>query len=159
MRGVRLLFGRLPSHVIYGIMPDMSRPETIRLWLARLLIGIVFLWNVQCALAFLLAPATFAPGFELSGAAGAAAIRGMAVLFLMWNVPYAVALWHPVRHRVSLYEAVAMQAIGLIGESLILWSLGSGHPVAAGSVSRFIAFDGAGLVLLVLAAWVTRVRR
>ena len=134
----------------------MSRPETIRLWLGRLLIGIVLLWNVQCALAFLIAPATFAPGFELSGAAGEAAVRGMGVLFLMWNVPYAVALWHPVRHRVSLYEAVAMQTIGLIGESLILLSLGGAHPVAAGSVTRFIAFDGAGVVLLVLAAWITR---
>jgi hypothetical protein len=134
----------------------MSQPRSIRLGLARLLIGIVLLWNVQCALAFLLMPATFAPGFELSGAAGAAAVRGMGVLFLMWNVPYAVALWHPVRRRVSLYEAVAMQAIGLVGESLILWSLGGAHPVAAGSVTRFIAFDGAGLVLLVLAAWITR---
>jgi hypothetical protein len=140
-------------------MSDMSRPETIRLWFARLLIGIVFLWNVQCAIAFLLAPAPFAPGFELSGAAGAAAVRGMGVLFLMWNVPYAVALWHPVRHRVSLYEAVTMQTIGLIGESLILLSLGGAHPIAAGSVTRFIAFDGAGVVLLALAAWVTRRRR
>jgi hypothetical protein len=134
----------------------MSRPDITRLWLGRLLIGIVLLWNVQCAIAFLLAPATFAPGFELSGTAGAAAVRGMGVLFLMWNVPYAVALWHPVRHRVSLYEAFAMQTIGLIGESLILWSLGDGHPVASGSVTRFIAFDGAGVVLLALAAWVTR---
>ena len=139
-------------------MSDMSRPETIRLWLARLLIGIVLLWNVQCALAFLLVPATFAPGFELGGAAGAAAVRGMGVLFLMWNVPYAVALWQPVRQRVSLYEAVAMQTIGLIGESLILLSLGGAHPVAAGSVTRFIAFDGAGLLLLALAAWITRRR-
>ena len=137
----------------------MSRPATIRVWLSRLLIGIVFFWNVQCAIAFLLAPATFAPGFELSGAAGAAAVRGMGVLFLMWNVPYAVALWHPVRHRVSLYEAVAMQTIGLIGECLILWSLRGGHPIAAGSVTRFIAFDGAGVVLLALAAWITRRRR
>jgi hypothetical protein len=134
----------------------MSQPALIRLWLGRLLIGVVLLWNVQCALAFLLAPAAFAPGFELSGAAGAAAVRGMAVLFLMWNVPYAVALWHPVHHRVSLYEAVAMQSIGLIGESLILLSLGGAHPVAAGSVIRFIAFDGAGVVLLILAVWITR---
>ena len=134
----------------------MSRPATIRLWLGRLLIGIVVLWNVQCAVAFLLAPETYAPGFELGGAAGEAMVRGMAVLFLMWNVPYAVALWHPIRRRVSLYEAVAMQAIGLIGESLILWSLHGGHPVAAANVTRFIAFDGAGLVLLILAAWITR---
>ena len=137
----------------------MSRSATICLWLGRVLIGSVLLWNVQCALVFLLTPATYASGFELGGAAGAAAVRGLGVLFLMWNVPYAVALWHPVRQRVSLYEAVAMQTIGLIGESLILWSLGGVHPVAAGSVTRFIAFDGAGVVLLALAAWVTRRRR
>jgi hypothetical protein len=136
----------------------MTQATAVRLWLGRLLIGIVLIWNVQCALIFLLAPETFAPGFELGGAAGAAAVRGMGVLFLMWNVPYAVALWHPVRHRVSLYEAVAMQTIGLIGESLILLSLGGAHPVAAGSVTRFIAFDGAGVLLLVLAAWITRRR-
>ena len=134
----------------------MSHSASVRLWLCRLLIGIVLIWNVQCALIFLLAPATFAPGFELGGPAGAAAVRGMGVLFLMWNVPYAVALWHPVRHRVSLYEAVAMQTIGLIGESLILWSLAGGHPIAAGSVTRFIAFDGAGVILLAVAAWMTR---
>jgi hypothetical protein len=139
-------------------MPGMSQSASIRLWLGRLLIGIVLIWNVQCALIFLLAPATFAPGFELGGAAGAAAVRGMGVLFLMWNVPYAVALWHPVRYRISLYEAVAMQTIGLIGESLILWSLGGAHPVAAGSVTRFIVFDGAGVLLLALAAWITRRR-
>lgn len=127
-------------------------------WFARALIGPVFAWNVQAAVAFLLAPATYAPGFELSGAPGAAMVRGLGVLFLMWNVPYAVALWHPIRQRVSLYEAVAMQAIGLVGESLILWSLGGRHPVAAASVIRFIAFDGAGLALLALAAWLTRRR-
>jgi hypothetical protein len=119
------------------------------------LIGLVFLWNVQCAVAFWMSPATFAPGFELSGAAGEALVRGMGVLFLMWNVPYAVALWHPVRHRVSLYEALAMQAIGVVGESLILWSLGGGHPVVSSTVLRFVAFDGAGLVALIVAAWVT----
>jgi hypothetical protein len=135
------------------------QPSQARLWVGRGLIGLVFLWNVQCAIAFLVAPATFAPGFELSGAAGGAMVRGMGVLFLMWNVPYAVALWHPVRHRVSLYEALAMQAIGVVGESLILWSLRGGHPVAAGTVTRFIAFDGAGVVLLALAAWVTRRQR
>lgn len=134
----------------------MAQSVRARLWLGRGLIGAVFLWNVQCAGAFLAAPAAYAPGFELSGAAGAAMVRGMAVLFLMWNVPYAVALWHPVRRRVSLYEAIAMQAIGLAGESLILGALGAGHPVAASTVTRFIAFDGAGLILLALAAWATR---
>ncbi len=133
-------------------MPQVSASRR----LGRLLIGLVFLWNVQCAVAFLIAPMTFAPGFELDGPAGAALVRGLGVLFLMWNVPYAVALFDPVRHRLSLCEAVAMQAIGLTGESLILWSLGGGSPAAAGTLARFIAFDAAGLVALLGAAWMTR---
>jgi hypothetical protein len=131
-------------------------PGSGRLWIGRILIGAVILWNVQCAIAFLAAPASYAPGFELVGPAGEALVRGMGVLFLMWNVPYVVALLNPVRHRTSLYEAVAMQAIGLAGESLILWTLGRGHAGVSSTVLRFIAFDAAGLVLLALAAWITR---
>jgi hypothetical protein len=130
-------------------------PGAGRLWAARGLIGAVILWNVQCAVAFLAAPGKYVSGFELAGPAGEAIVRGVGLLFLMWNVPYVVALLHPVRHRTSLYEAVAMQAIGLAGESLILWTLGGGHPAASGTVLRFIAFDGAGLALLALAVWVT----
>lgn len=126
------------------------------LWFGRGLIGLVLAWNVQAAIAFLIAPGAFAPGFELTVPVGSAIVRGMGVLFLMWNVPYAVALWHPVRHRLSLYEAVVMQAIGLLGETFILWSLGSGHSAAVTTVSRFIAFDGIGLLVLFLAVGVTR---
>lgn len=121
--------------------------------LKRLLIAVVLAWNVQCAVAFLLAPATYAAGFELAGAAGAAAIRGIGLLFLMWNVPYAVALWQPVRHRTALLEALAMQAIGLVGESLIWLSLPAANAVARGSLARFVAFDAAGLALLMSAAF------
>ena len=66
----------------------------------------------------------------------------------MWNVPYAVALWHPLRYRISLYEASAMQAIGLLGESIILLCLSPAHATLHASLLRFIAFDGAGLILL-----------
>lgn len=131
------------------------KSEAARLWFARLLIGIVLIFNVQCALAFLISPQLYAPGFELSGAAGEGMVRGMGVLFLMWNVPYAVALSHPLRRRVSLWEALAMQAIGLAGESLLLLSLEPGHALLRASVGRFILFDGAGLLLLILAALIT----
>jgi len=124
--------------------------------LARAFIGIVILWNVQCAVVFLLWPERFAPGFQLEGAAGEAMVQGMGVLFLMWNVPYAVALWNPVRYRISLYEAVAMQAIGFVGELLILVTLPAGYALAAQSITRFIYFDGAGLAALLTAVWVTR---
>jgi hypothetical protein len=131
-------------------------PSATRLWVGRALIGVVFVWNVQCAIAFLLAPGMYAPGFEVTGPSGEALVRGLGVLFLMWNVPYFVALLHPRSHRTSLYEAIAMQAIGLAGESLILLALPLELPFARATVARFIALDGTGLALLLLAAWVTR---
>ncbi len=130
--------------------------EKKELWLARLLIGLVFLFNVQCALVFLAAPQQYAPSFELSGPAGEGMVRGLGLLFLMWNVPYAVALWQPARQRVSLYQALIMQSIGVVGESLLLLTFPPGHPVIQSSVGRFILFDGSGLVFLALAAWLIR---
>ncbi len=130
-----------------------------RILLARICIAVVLAWNVQCGVAFLLDPATYVVGFELRGAAGEAAVRGIGLLFLMWNVPYAVALWHPARRRVSLWEALAMQAIGLTGESLILLSLPAAVGLARASLTRFVMFDAAGLVLLAVALWLTRTAR
>jgi hypothetical protein len=126
------------------------------LWAARLLVGVVIAWNLQCALVFLLHPETFAPAFELTGVPGAAAVRGTAVLFVMWNVPYLVALWHPRRNRVSLWEALAMQLVGLIGESAILFLLPAGHTALSAAILRFIAFDAAGLILLAAAKLFSR---
>jgi hypothetical protein len=122
-------------------------------WLARLLIAPVFFFNVQCAVAFLIAPQLYATSFELSGPPGEGMLRGLGLLFLMWNVPYAVALWNPARRRISLYEALVMQAIGVVGESLILATFPPGHAVIRESIWRFIIFDGGGLALLILAAW------
>ena len=111
----------------------------------------VFFINVQCAILFIAWPGQFAPGFELSGPAGEGMIQGLGLLFLMWNVPYAVALSHPVRRRASLYEAIAMQALGFTGESLLLAGFPPGHPTLHAAVARFILFDGAGLVMLLAA--------
>jgi hypothetical protein len=131
----------------------------LRLWLARVLIFIVIAWNLQAALVFLLSPAAFSPGFELTGVPGAAAVRGIAVLFMMWNVPYIVACWHPQRHKTALKEALAMQFIGLIGESFIFATLSAEHALLQASILRFIAFDAAGLVLLVGAFLLTNIWR
>ena len=113
-------------------------------------------WNLQCAAAFLLAAEAYAPAFELQGAVGAAMVRSLAILFLMWNVPYALALWNPWRRRLSLFEALIMQTIGLLGESWLLWGLPAEHAVLRATVWRFIAFDGAGVPLLLLALWGVR---
>ena len=131
----------------------------LRKWIARLLIAVVVAWNLQCALVFFLNPAAFAPGFELSGLPGEAAVRGFAVLFVMWNVPYMVALWHPQRNRVSLWEALAMQVVGVIGESLILFSIPAEHSALHVSILRFIIFDAAGVLLLIGAGFISKTKK
>jgi len=122
------------------------------LWVARACIGVVLFANVQCALAFIVTPASYAAGFQLSGLPGAIMARSLGLLFLMWNVPYAVATWHPLRYRTSLMEAIAMQAIGLSGELLMLWNLPqSGYEALRATGQRFVRFDAGGLALLVIA--------
>ena len=125
-----------------------------RIWISRLLVAIV-LFNVQCALAFLIAPQLYSSGFELDGAVGEGVVRGMGILFLMWNVPYVVAAAAPYFRRTSLLEASVMQAIGFVGESLLLAGLPGDHPVLHQTVGRFILFDGAGLAALLAAVWLT----
>ena len=127
-----------------------------RLWIGRALIAIVTGWNLQAALVFILWPDRFAPGFELTGIPGAAAVRGTGILFLMWNIPYLVALWHPRKHHPLLGIAIVMQLIGLLGESLILFSLPDGHAALSESITRFIFFDASGLVLLMGALYLNR---
>jgi hypothetical protein len=127
--------------------------EKTRLWVARLLIGLVTVWNLQAALVFILQPHRYAAGFELSGEPGAVAVRGTGILFLMWNVPYLVALWHPYKYRLAVGLALVMQFIGLAGEGSILVTLSQGHGLLRESIARFIAFDASGLILLLLALW------
>jgi hypothetical protein len=125
------------------------------LWTARFLIGFVFFFNVQCALAFLFDPAAYAPAFDLHGSAAESAMRGFGILFLMWNVPYGFALFHPRHYRTSLLQAIIMQAIGVIGESILRLSLENPSPILISSINRFIVFDGAGLIVLGIAWAIT----
>lgn len=120
-------------------------------WISRILIAAVTVMNVQAAFQFMLAPQNYAYGFEMTGAAGEAMLRGMGLLFLMWNIPYMFAAYHPVRHFISVVEAVIMQFIGVTGETLILLGMPEGHPLIEASVKRFIIFDGSGLVFLSVA--------
>lgn len=129
--------------------------NNIKLWLSRLLILVVTFLNLECALSFLIHPAAYAPAYELTGDVGIAMIQSLGLLFVMWNVPYVVALIHPLKHRVSLIEAVVMQGIGVIGETILLLSIPGSHPTLTASVIRFIAFDGGGLVLLLVALFLT----
>jgi len=124
-------------------------------WIARVLIGIVVFFNLDAAFSFILKPALYSPGFELNGIPGQAIIQGMGVLFLMWNVPYLVAMLNPQRHFTSLIESVIMQTIGVCGESIILFMLQGEHPLIRASALRFILFDSSGLLILLIALWIT----
>ena len=132
-------------------------------WFARVAFAAVFVVNVMCALQFVLVPGDFAGAYELGGAgvAGEAAVRGIGIAFLMWNATYPAFIVAPMRFRVLGWVILAQQAIGLVGESLLLAGLPAGHDVLAASVVRFIAFDGAGLVLMgvAFAVLLARVRK
>ncbi len=127
--------------------------------IARILIGLVFLGNIQCAGIFLFNPSPYLAGFGLEGAVGEQTIRAFGLLFIMWNVPYAFALANPIKNRISLIEAVIMQAIGLFGETSILL-IGGPYPSPIESTLRgFILFDGIGLVFLLMAVWFAGVKK
>ena len=127
-----------------------------RSYLARIMIGLVTAWNLLAAVTFILWPASYVSAYELSGVPGETAVRGVGVLFLMWNVPYLVALWDPVRYRPALVLALTMQFIGLTGEIFILSNLSFDHVILRASILRFIAFDAAGLILLLIAYLLVR---
>lgn len=118
---------------------------------ARIVVAAVFLINVQCALSFVLQPASFAGAYELSGVSGNVAVQGIGVAFLMWNATYPVVIANPRRYRAVFLIVLAQQAIGLVGETAILLGLPAGHEVLAASILRFIAFDAAGLIAMLAA--------
>ena len=127
------------------------RLDNCILWTARGALALVLAWNLQAALAFILAPDAHAPGFEVGGVPGRVIVRGFGILFLMWNVPYVAALVHPLRHIVPFACAVVAQFIGLAGETWMAVTLPPDHEALRATGLRFIAFDGAGFVLLAIA--------
>jgi hypothetical protein len=118
--------------------------------LPRAMVGIVLFFNLQCALVYLFSPTLYSTNFELTGIPGVTVIKGMAILFIMWNIPYAFALADPQKNKTSYLQACLMQMVGLIGESIISLSLPEGHMTLHVAIDRFILFDGIGLILLCL---------
>jgi hypothetical protein len=127
----------------------------MRLWISRILIGLVLLDNLQAAVLFISAPDGFPKAFDLAGPAGSVATRSIGILFLMWCVPYIFAMVHPIRYRISLIEACLMQGIGLVGESILIMNLPVGLVNTPASLQRFIIFDAVGLILLLIAFGLT----
>jgi hypothetical protein len=135
----------------------MGKSYILRNQIARILIGLVLIINIQVSITFIIQPDIYAPWYELSGYVGRATIQGFGVLFLMWNVPYLVAFSHPQKNRTSLLEALATQSIGLFGEIAILAGLPMTHQVLRSSIIRFIYFDSAGLLALIIAVFVPNI--
>lgn len=119
-------------------------------WIARAAVAAVCAWNLSAAVPFALVPARYAAGFEASGVGGEALVRGMGILFLMWQVPFLPVIWDPRRHGACFGAIIAMQAVGLAGEVWMMSGLPSGHLALRATGMRFIAFDAAGLALLAL---------
>lgn len=131
-----------------------SEERSGRTQLVRVAFALVFAWNVLCALQFVIAPASFAGAYQLSGAAGEAAVRGMGVAFLMWNATYPAFIVCPHRFKPLGAVVLVQQAIGFLGEAFILLSLpGQGFELLSASILRFMAFDGAGFALMAAAYW------
>ena len=126
--------------------------------IARILVAAVLAMNVMCAIQFIAWPSSFAPAYSLEGAGALAAVQGFGVCFLMWNATYPPVIANPAKRRTLFSVVIAQQAIGLAGETLILVGI---DPTAAvhASIIRFMAFDAAGLVLLVAAFLLTRAQR
>jgi len=127
----------------------MNNPWQV--WAARLFIFVVLFLNLQAAILFMFTPDSFVRAFQLEGIPGRAAIVGYGILFLMWQVPYIFALLHPVKFNLSLWQALIMQVIGTVGESILLSTIPGEYQLLRSSIQRFIVFDAAGVLLLMLA--------
>jgi hypothetical protein len=133
-----------------------ARRRQFVLWLARLGIGLVFALNVSCAIVFLIRPDSYAPAFELSGVPGRILVRGIGVLFLMWNATYPLVIMHPDRQRTLFAIILVQQAIGVVGEVWIWLSMPPGHAALHTTGLRFIIFDGLGLLGMWIIFWLLR---
>lgn len=130
-----------------------AKEEDRSLWLARIIVGAVFLMNVSCALAFILQPELYSPGFEVAGVPGRIYVQGLGILFLMWNATYPLVIFHPIRYRALFVVVLIQQAIGFIGETWLWLTLPAGHSPLRATGLRFMLFDGIGLTAMAGAYW------
>lgn len=136
-----------------------ARNSQIPYWIMRIAFALVFAINVQCALSFIVWPEAYLSAYELEGVSGVAAVQGIGVAFLMWNVTYLPVIISPRKYWIVAYIVLIQQAVGLVGESYILWTLPVGHEVLGASIERFVSFDAAGFVLMALAVALAKVKK
>ena len=117
-------------------------------WIVRIIFAVVFFLNIQCAFQFIVSPEHYLAAYELEGVSGSIALQGLGIAFLMWNATYPLYLINPIKYPTLVIIILAQQAIGLIGESTLLFSLPPEHDLLYDSIVRFICFDGIGLVAM-----------
>lgn len=117
-------------------------------WICRLVFAAVFVLNISCALSFIIWPGDFMGAYELSGTSGIAAVQGIGVAFLMWNVTYPLFILKPRKHVSLGWIIVAQQLVGCLGEVYVFACIGAEHEMLKSSIIRFLEFDVAGLVLM-----------
>jgi len=131
-----------------------------KVWLARAAVLLVFGWNVLCALQFFLVPGDYAPAYGLAVTPeNEALVAGLGVAFLMWNVTYPAVIANPVKFKALFVVVLVQQLVGLVGESVIWFRLSDASLASsaiADGIMRFVLFDGAGLVLMLVAFCVLR---
>jgi hypothetical protein len=133
---------------------ENKTPTSLRIvnWLARIAVLFVFVVNVQCAIGYILAPGPSAAAFDMSGVTGEAAVLGIAITFLMWNCTYPLVIFNPVKNIKVFVIVLVQQVVGLIGETLIFINIPQEqYPHLYDSISRFVAFDFIGLVVMGIA--------
>lgn len=128
-------------------------------WFARGAYGVVFAWNMVCAVQFIAEPGAYAGAYQLSGVQGEAALRGLGVAFLMWNATYPLFIYKPSQH-VSLGAIILVQqVIGLVGELAIQATLPANLILLQASIARFVIFDAAGLLLMAITFTYLQIRK
>jgi hypothetical protein len=118
-----------------------------RLQLSRAAVGIVLFLNIQCAVQFLASPQITRRvlNFQEHGRNSYSRYGNL--------IPYVecalcFCLNPPVKYRISYFQAVIMQFIGLLGETFLWIVIPSENALIAANISRFIIFDGTGLVFM-----------
>lgn len=130
----------------------------IRILSARVLVSGVFIANLSAAIPFILYPERFVQGFEISGIPGEVSVRGLGILFLMWNATYPPVILRPDRYRVLFMVLLVQQIIGLIGETSMWLAIPLSHTALRATGLRFILFDGFGFIALFTAFILSRSR-
>jgi hypothetical protein len=111
---------------------------------------------MSCAISFIIDPSQGTVGYELSGVGAIAAIRGMGVIMLMWNISYIPLIYRPSRFRCMFVVVIIQQLIAVAGDMYVVLFDASSASMLYDSVTRFLMFDIAGIVLLIISYFLSR---